>query len=103
MRLLITEIRIIPRIIPVDHLDDLAEFLKEGMLVSDYKRAVNIGRPYGVGGIGGIEFRVPYHQEDSKTLDKVRALAEGRGLRMDLIIQELYDGAEIKFYDLKRQ
>ncbi len=102
MKLIITEIGIIPRITPVEHLDELAEFLKEGMLVGDYRGAVNIGRPYGCGGIGGIEFRIPYRQEDLRVLDRIRVLAEGRGLGMELIMREMYEGAEVQFYQLKR-
>ena len=100
---------IIPKIIPLENLGDLTEHLKQGMLVQDFEGAVNIGYPYGVGGvpgIGGIHFRVPYsHQKkhDPQMLERVRILADRRGLEMEPTMCYIEDstGSEVQFYRLK--
>ncbi len=101
---------IIPKIIPLENLDDLTEHFKQGMIVQDFEGAVNVGYPYECGGfpgIGGIHFRVPYShqkQNDPQMIERVRVLADKRGLEMEPITRYIDDntGSEVQFYRLKR-
>ena len=107
MVLQISELRIIPRVIQIENLGELAEHIREGMLVQDFEHAINIGRPYGCGSIGGIEFRIPYYhlkQDGSQILNEVDAMVKKRGLEMEPIMHYIDDstGSEVKFYRLKK-
>lgn len=104
----ITCLRIIPRVIPPEHLDELAQHLKSGMLVQDFEGALNLGMPYGCGGIngiGGIKFRVPYYhlkQDGSQILNEVGAMAKKRSLKMEPLMRYIDDttGSQVCFYRL---
>ena len=107
MILQISQLRIIPRVIQIEHLGELAEHIREGMLVQDFEQAINIGRPYGYGDIGGIEFRIPYYhlkQDGSQILNEVDAMVKKRGLEMEPVMHYIDDntGSEVKFYRLKK-
>jgi hypothetical protein len=110
MEIRITGLRNIPRHISPENLEDLTEHLKQGMLVQDFEGNINIGYPYGIGsitGIGGIHFRVPYShqkQHDPQMLERVRVLADKRGLEMEPIMRYIDEttSSEVQFYRLKK-